>query len=85
MAPPSGANPIRRKICENRAVFDATTRSQARAMLQPMPTAGPRTAAMIGFSIACSARMKGMATLLQPLAATAQIMVLPGHAVDIGA
>ena len=35
---------MRRKICEKRAVFEATTRSQASAMLQPIPTAGPRTA-----------------------------------------
>src|SRR5579871_122889 len=58
IAPPSGARPMRRKIWENRAVWDATTRSQAKAILHPMPTAGPRTAAIVGFSIACRARIR---------------------------
>ena len=74
---------MRRNTCEKRAVSDATIRSQASAMLQPMPTVGPRTAAITGFSMACSVRRKCVAAALHPFSLGAQSASL--HAADIGA
>ena len=83
IAPPSGASPMRRKICENRAVSEATIRSQANAMLQPMPTVGAAHRGDHRLLDRMQRAQEGVAAALDLLALGAQSAAL--HAADIGA
>ena len=55
LPPKSKDRPRLANISEKRAVSEATTKSQMRAMLQPAPTATPRTLAMVGCGMRASA------------------------------
>src|SRR5882757_4373720 len=59
LAPPSGVKPILEKASRKNADSAATTRSEARAIEQPMPAAGPLTAEITGFRSRRNARISG--------------------------
>ena len=60
VTPPSGTRPMLTKARRKKADSAATIRSQASASEQPIPAAGPLTAAITGFGISRTERMIGL-------------------------
>ena len=60
VTPPSGTRPMLTKASRKNDDSAATIRSQASASAQPIPAAGPLTAATTGFGSSRIARMIGL-------------------------